>query len=106
MDAIKQKQQWSEEEISCFLAILSSAEVQNKLEGASRTKPVLQQIQREMAAAGYERNVEQISNKLTKLKKEYRDQKKDLVEAAMASHVETHISTCSILSSVIDRHAR
>ncbi len=78
MDAIKQKQQWSEEEISCFLAIWSSAEVQNKLEGASRTKPVLQQIQREMAAAGYERNIEQISNKLKKLKKEYRDQKKDL----------------------------
>ncbi len=78
MDAIKQKQQWSEEEISCFLAIWSSAEVQNKLEGASRTKPVLQQIQREMTAAGYERNVLQISNKLKKLKKEYRDQKKDL----------------------------
>ncbi len=79
MDAIKQKQQWSEEETSCFLAIWSSTEVQNKLEGASRTKPVLQQIQCEMAAAGYERNIEQISKKLKKLK-EYRDQKRTSVE--------------------------
>lgn len=41
-------------------------------------KPVLQQIQPEMAVAGFERNAEQISNKLKKLKKDYRDQKKDL----------------------------
>lgn len=52
MDAIRQKQKWSEEEISCFLALWSSAEVQNKLEGALWTKPMLQQIQLEMAAAG------------------------------------------------------
>lgn len=78
MDALKLKQQWSEEETSCFLALWSSAEVQSKLDGASRTKPVLQQIQREMATAGFDRSVEQISNKLKKLKKDYRDQKKDL----------------------------
>ncbi|KAL7407100.1 hypothetical protein ABVT39_002942 [Epinephelus coioides] len=43
MDASKQK--WSVKETSCFLALWLSAEVQNKLEGASRTKPVLIQIQ-------------------------------------------------------------
>ncbi len=90
MDEIKQKQQWPEEETICFLAIWSSAEVQNKLEGASRTKPMLQYIQHEMAAAGYERNDEQVSNQLKKLK-EYRDQKRTSVEVAMAGHV----STCS-----------
>jgi hypothetical protein len=77
-NAIKQKQLWSEEETSCFIALWSSAEVQGKLDGASRTKPVLQQIQREMAVAGFDRNLQQISNKLKKLKKDYRDQKKDL----------------------------
>ena len=78
MDAIASKKQWSEEETSCCLAVWCSAEVQRKLEGASRTKPVFQDIQREMAAAGFNRSVEQIINKLKKLKKDYRDQKKDL----------------------------
>ncbi|XP_060776410.1 uncharacterized protein LOC132885900 [Neoarius graeffei] len=76
MDAVKQ--QWSVEETTCLLAIWSTDEVQAKLEGATRTKPVLHQIQKEMAAAGYESTLEQISNKLKKLKKDYRDQKKDL----------------------------
>ena len=76
MDAAKQP--WTVEETSCLLAVWSSAEVQGKLEGATRTKPVFSKIQEEMAAAGYERTVEQISNKLKKLKKDYRDQKKDL----------------------------
>lgn len=70
------KYHWSEEETACFLSLWSSTEVQNKLEGTTRTKPVFEQIQREMAAAGYNRTIEQISNKLKKLKMEYRDQKK------------------------------
>ncbi|XP_060782569.1 uncharacterized protein LOC132889770 [Neoarius graeffei] len=76
MDAVKQ--QWSVEETTCLLAIWSTDEVQAKLEGATQTKPVLHQIQKEMAAAGYKHPLEQISNKLKKLKKDYRDQKKDL----------------------------
>ncbi|KAK7128316.1 hypothetical protein R3I94_016776 [Phoxinus phoxinus] len=70
--------QWSVEETNCLLAVWSSAEVQKKIEGASRTKPVFEQIQREMAAAGFNRTIEQINNKLKKLKKDYRDQKKEL----------------------------
>ncbi|XP_061600724.1 uncharacterized protein LOC133463277 isoform X2 [Cololabis saira] len=70
------KQHWSVEETSCFLAVWSTEEVQLKL-CATRTKPVLELIRREMAANGYERTVEQIANKLKKLKKSYRDQKKD-----------------------------
>ncbi|XP_060722923.1 uncharacterized protein LOC132843538 isoform X3 [Tachysurus vachellii] len=58
--------------------LLFFTEVQKKLDGATRTKPVLQQIQSEMAAAGFHKSVGQINNKLKKLKKEYRDQKKDL----------------------------
>ena len=55
-----------------------SIDVQSKLDGATRTKPVFEGIQREMAAAGYDRTLDQIYNKLKKLKKEYRDQKREL----------------------------
>ncbi len=74
----KSRQQWSEEETQCFLALWSSSEVQNKLEGASWTQPVFEKIQREMAAATYDQSVEQLINKLKKLKKNYKDQKKEL----------------------------
>lgn len=94
------KQQWSAEETSCFLAVWSSAEVQDQLEGASRTKPVFVQIQREMAAAGYDRTIEQISNKLKKLKKEYRDQKKDLISRGGIRRPKTS-SNFEILDSVL-----
>ncbi|XP_036382907.1 trihelix transcription factor GTL1-like [Megalops cyprinoides] len=73
---VKSKQQWSLDETNCLLALWSSTEVQIKL-GASRTKPVFEELQRELAAAGYDRSVEQINNKLKKLRKEYRDQKKN-----------------------------
>lgn len=72
------KQLWSVEETSCLFAIWSSTEIQNKLEGLARTKPVFLQIQREMAAAGYDRSIDQINNKLKKLKKNYRDQRRNL----------------------------
>ncbi|KAL2102143.1 hypothetical protein ACEWY4_001311 [Coilia grayii] len=75
---IKVKQQWSAEETTCLLNLWSSVEVQNKLEGAVRTKPIFEQLKREMANAGYDRNVEQIINKIKKIKKEYRDHKKEL----------------------------
>ncbi|CAK6978286.1 uncharacterized protein LOC114468223 [Scomber scombrus] len=74
----KTKQQWSEEETQCFLVLWSSAEVQTKLDGACRTKPVFENIKQGMAEAGYQRSVDQLINKLKKLKKDYRDQKKKL----------------------------
>lgn len=54
------------EETSWVLALRSSREAQNKLEGALRTKPVLKESQHEMAAAGQERLREQFSIKLKK----------------------------------------
>lgn len=75
---LKPKHQWSVEETNCFLAIWASSEVQHKLEGATRTKPVFKYIQLHMAAAGYDRSVDQIINKLKKLKKEYREKKRDI----------------------------
>ncbi|XP_033981847.1 uncharacterized protein LOC117478975 isoform X1 [Trematomus bernacchii] len=72
------KQQWSTEETSYLMAIWSSEEVQRKLEGSTRAKAILQQLKREMASAGYDRSILQISNTLKKLKKDYRDQKKEL----------------------------
>ncbi|XP_069012861.1 uncharacterized protein [Embiotoca jacksoni] len=67
------RKHWSVEETYCLLAQWSSTKVQNKQPGASRTR--LEQVQREMAAAGYHRNVEQIVNKLKKLKMGYRHRK-------------------------------
>ncbi|KAL3045345.1 hypothetical protein OYC64_013588 [Pagothenia borchgrevinki] len=72
------KQQWFTEETSYLLGIWSSEEVQRKLEGSTRSKAILQQLQKEMANAGFYRTVEQIGNKLKKVKKDYRDQKRDL----------------------------
>lgn len=51
---IKSKQQWSVKVTNFLLTLWSSTEVQNKLEGATRPKPVLEQKQHEMAAAGCE----------------------------------------------------
>ncbi|KAL3066166.1 hypothetical protein OYC64_016167 [Pagothenia borchgrevinki] len=72
------KQQWSTEETSYLLGIWSSEEVQRKLEGTTRSKAILQELQQDMATAGFDRSVEQIANKLKKVKKDYRDQKRDL----------------------------
>ena len=47
----KLKQQWSEEETKCLLALWSSTEIQNKLEGAVRTKPIFEKIKLEMVNA-------------------------------------------------------
>ncbi|CAL8255013.1 unnamed protein product [Boreogadus saida] len=73
----KTKSQWTVEETTCLLGFWSSAEVQKKLEGATRMKVVFEQLQREMTAAGYDRSAEQIVNELKKLK-DFRDHKKDL----------------------------
>ncbi|XP_033969242.1 uncharacterized protein LOC117468965 isoform X1 [Trematomus bernacchii] len=78
MENPKVKQQWSTEETSYLLGIWSSQEVQRKLEGSTRSKAMFQHLQREMATAGYDRTVEQICNKLKKVKKDYWDQKRDL----------------------------
>ena len=53
---VKTKSQWAMEETTCLLGFWSSAEVQNKLEGATRTKVIFEQLQQ----------------------KDFRDQKKDL----------------------------
>ncbi|KAK2863753.1 hypothetical protein Q7C36_002907 [Tachysurus vachellii] len=57
------KKQWSYDEINCLLALWSSAE----------------QIQSEMAAAGFDKSVGQINNKLKKLKKK-RDSISELMQ--------------------------
>lgn len=77
MDAGQLKQQWTLEETRCFLGIWSSPEVQEKLGRSTRPKTIFQQLQRDMARAGFDRTLEQISNKLKKLKKGYRDHKRD-----------------------------
>ncbi|XP_051996799.1 uncharacterized protein si:dkey-261j15.2 [Xyrauchen texanus] len=71
-------QQWSLEETSVLLGIWSSSDIQEKLETLTRKKKVYDEICQEMANAGFSRSSEQVINKLKKLKKEFRDQKKDL----------------------------
>ncbi|XP_051567397.1 uncharacterized protein LOC127448703 [Myxocyprinus asiaticus] len=71
-------QQWSLEETSVLLGIWSSSDIQEKLETLTRKKKVYDEICQEMANAGFSRTSEQVINKLKKLKKEFRDQKKDL----------------------------
>ncbi|XP_041850745.1 uncharacterized protein LOC121645983 isoform X2 [Melanotaenia boesemani] len=74
----KIRQNWSEKETQCFLELWSSAEIQNKWDGATRTKHIFVELQRKMSAAGYERSLDQLVNKLKKLKKDFRDQKREL----------------------------
>ncbi|XP_032363145.1 uncharacterized protein LOC116675457 [Etheostoma spectabile] len=61
-----------------LLSLWSSTEIQHKLDGAVRTKPVFERLQNEMSVAGYQRSTDQLINKIKKLKKDYRDQKKEL----------------------------
>ena len=95
----KVKQQWTVEGTGCLLVI--SDEIQRKLEGASRTKPVSDKIQAEMALAGYERSVEQIINsrRTTGTKSE------TWVEAVMIGHEMTPISRYWTVYSAADRPA-
>lgn len=75
------KQQWTIDETSCLLAVWSTEEMQDKLL-APRTMPAFLEMQRVMAAAGYDRTVEQISNKLKKLKRDYREQRRQLDQSS------------------------
>ncbi|XP_061656315.1 uncharacterized protein si:dkey-261j15.2 isoform X1 [Phyllopteryx taeniolatus] len=73
---VKQKQEWSVEETGCLIALWSSPEAQNTFAG--RAKLMIEFIRLEMASAGFHRTVEQINNKLKKLKMEYMGKKKEL----------------------------
>ena len=42
---VKTKTQWTVEETTCLLGFWSSSEVQNKFEGATRTKSIFEQLQ-------------------------------------------------------------
>lgn len=79
---VRPKQRYTEE-TNCLLA--AWVRVKKKLEGASGTKPVFEQIRHEIATAGYDQPVDQIINKLSQLKKDYRDQKKDFGQSSNSS---------------------
>lgn len=69
-DMEKCRQMWSVPETNLLLQIWSSVEVQGKLDGATRTKHIYEQIQRKMAAHGYGRSFKQIIHKLMNLKQQ------------------------------------
>lgn len=70
----KTAQQWSSEETSALLAIWSSTE---RLGSSKRKKSVYDDICQEMVNVGFSRTTDQIINKLKKLKRESRDNKKE-----------------------------
>ncbi len=62
-------QQWSAEETNALLAIWSTRESQDKLEGSVRKKHVYEEIAGEMTTAGFNRSADQVVNKLKNFKK-------------------------------------
>lgn len=74
----KKNLQWSTEETKCLVAIWASTEFQEKLESSTRKSKLYAELVEELAKAGFSRTSDQIINKLKKLKKDYRDTKKDL----------------------------
>ena len=74
----KKIKQWSVEETKCLVAVWSTPEFQSKLDSAVRKGKCYQELAEALASAGFTRTIDQIINKLKKLKKDYRDTKKDL----------------------------
>ncbi|XP_030269989.1 zinc finger and SCAN domain-containing protein 20-like isoform X2 [Sparus aurata] len=84
----KKNVQWSAEETKCLVAIWASPEFQEKLQTSTRKSKLYNELSEEMAKAGFTRTPDQIINKLKKLKKDYRDTKKDLSKSG-AGHGDT-----------------
>ncbi|KAL2080761.1 hypothetical protein ACEWY4_024554 [Coilia grayii] len=74
---------WTVDEVNALIAIWSSVEIQEKLLGAVRKGKVYGQISDELAGVGYHRTVDQITNKLKKIKKDYRDYKANLARSGV-----------------------
>lgn len=68
----RRKQFWSVEETKCLLKTWSG--IQQHMDGSALTKDLYEEIQSELARHGYKRKLEQIINKIKKLKREYREQ--------------------------------
>ncbi|XP_063075945.1 zinc finger and SCAN domain-containing protein 29-like [Engraulis encrasicolus] len=77
-DAHKKNVQWSAEETKALLAIWTSVEFQAKLETSTRKTKLYGELVDELRKLGFSRTSDQIVNKLKKLKKDYRDTKRDL----------------------------
>lgn len=74
----KKNSPWSKTETKCLVAIWASPEFQEKLESSTRKGKLYKELSDEMAKAGFTRTPDQIINKLKKLKKDYRDTRKDM----------------------------
>ncbi|XP_071490667.1 uncharacterized protein [Diadema antillarum] len=68
---------WDDNEVIFFLNLWSDVEVQKQLDGTVRNKKVFRDIAARMEEAGYRRSSDQLRDKLKKLKKEYKDAKKN-----------------------------
>lgn len=74
----KDKQYWSVAETISLLKLWSS--LRQHLDRATRTKDSYEEIQRALAAQGHERELEQIVNKIKKLKMEFREMNRSEVD--------------------------
>ncbi|KAK9973053.1 hypothetical protein ABG768_023802 [Culter alburnus] len=96
----KTAQQWSSEETSALLAIWSSTEIQERLESSKRKKRVYDDICQEMVKVGFTRTTDQIINKLKKLKKEFRDQKKE--PSKSSSQLSNNTTNHDVMDAVLE----
>ncbi|MEQ2195311.1 hypothetical protein XENOCAPTIV_010774 [Xenoophorus captivus] len=69
---------WSVEETQHLILFWACPKFQVKLESSTRKEKLYGELVEQMEKAGYFRSKEQIVNKLKKMKKEYRDAKKEL----------------------------
>ncbi|XP_063049222.1 uncharacterized protein LOC134460999 [Engraulis encrasicolus] len=94
---------WSIEEMNALIGIWASTEIQEKLEGAVRKAKIYEEIRVELAGVGFHRTVEQITNKLKKIKKEYRDYNADMARSgAGRSKIKSGINV-TLLENVMGR---
>ncbi|XP_063056081.1 uncharacterized protein LOC134450155 [Engraulis encrasicolus] len=94
---------WSIEEMNALIGIWASTEIQEKLEGAVRKAKIYEEIRVELAGVGFHRTVDQITNKLKKIKKEYRDYNADMARSgAGRSKIKSGINV-TLLENVMGR---
>lgn len=100
-EIIRKISQWSAEETNALLAIWSSREIQDKLESSQRKSKVYAEIREEMEKAGFARTTEQIINKLKKIKKDYRDYKKENSKSGAGRTIFKNGVNFEVLDSVL-----
>ena len=97
----KSIQQWTTDESDMLIAIWTSSEIQDKLDKAVRKNKIYEEIRRELEIGGFKRTTDQITNKLKKIKKDYRDYKAESSRSG-AGRIRTGLNI-QLLDNVLGR---